>query len=372
MSKQIQLEDFIPPLFDLKKYDSLASSSTQEWLTNIVARLPAYYDIESYSKILESGGTDKSGQSVPNVYGKNHDEVPNKTSIINLYASEDLVPEGYSILKHHQESQNNVVAFEYPSILSGDVEENIRCGSNRVLMVESPTFQHILGLFCLNDKIESLSVSNIISLASSIRGNPKLREQFSTININNSDISSIDAIIRTISLTPEEDELDSGDEEFIPRAEFDKWREISNSSASLFTDRWLQDKNELDYVQVDLSLPDHVLSEQFSNWLAEQRKAGRNTYNHNKKYLTKAKMRLWFDSRVIPYMDVLQWNERQGRTIPHAIAGRIIFSDMSKNDFRNPAGIIADTTLKHMKEITSRRTLILLSAQVISEVGSKF
>ncbi len=347
MSKEQSIEDFIPPSFNLKKYEALSSSTTEEWLTNIVARLPAYYST-SADKLLEN----PDRPSIPEVYGESHNNAAIDTSIIKF------------------SEEGEFLKIEFPSILSRDIEENIQGGANRKLEADSPTFQHILSLFCLNDKIASLRTFDMISLASGIKSNPKLREIFNKIDGNNSYISSMDTIIENILLSPDEEDLD--ELSFVSKAAFDQWGDISSSSASLFTDHYLQDKNELDFIKVDLSLPDHVLLEQFSNWLAIQRKAGRNTHNHNKKYLTKAKMRLWYESRVIPYMDVVQWNEKQGRTVPHGIAGRIIFSDMSKNDFRNPAGIIADTTLKHMKELTSRRTLILLSAQIISEIGSKF
>lgn len=361
MSIEQSIDDFIPPFFDLEKYHSLASSSAQEWLTNIVARLPAYYDLSSTSRM-----------GLPEVYGNNDGDGGLSNLKIAVYQGEEQIPEGYLIQKYKQ-TDGTFVVFEYPSILSGDVEQNIQCGGERTLEIESPTFQQILSLFCHSDKIESLSVSDIVSLMTGIRGNPKLRSRFNTININDNEISSIDAIIRTVSLTAEEDNLGYGADKFIPKTEFEKWNEISDSPANAFTFRWLEDENdnELDYVQIDLSLPDHVLLEQFSDWLAEKRKSGLNTYNHNKKYLTKSKMRLWFDSRVIPYMDLIQWNKSQGRTVPHTIAGQIIFSDMSKNDFRNPAGRIADTTLKHMKEITSRPKLILLASQVINEIGRK-
>ena len=346
MSMEQSLEDFIPPSFDLKKYESLASSSTNEWLTNIVARLPAYYTVPA-DQLLDN----PNNTPTPAVYGDSHNDLPMDTSIIKF------------------SDKGEFLKIEFPSILSGDVEENIRSGAKRILDVESPTFQHILALFCQNDKIESLSVFDVISMASCIKSNPELRDKFNKIDKSNNPVSSLSTIVENILLGPDRDDLNELDS--VSKEAHDEWRRISNSSAHLYTDHSLKDKNEVDYVQVDLSLPDHVLSEQFLDWLAIQRKTGKNIYNHNKKYLTKAKMRLWFDSRVIPYMDVVQWNAQHGKTVPHAIAGRIIFSDMSKNDFRNPAGIIADTTLKHMKEITSRRTLILLSSQVINEIGRK-
>jgi len=346
MAMEQSIEDFIPPSFDLKKYESLASSPTNDWLTNIVARLPAYYSVPA-DQILDVEKNDP----IPSVYGETHH-----------YAAMDT-----SVLKFSEAGE--FLRIEFPSILSGDIEENIRCGADRLLDIDSSTFKHILALFCQNDKIESLCVFSIISLASQIKNNPALRKKFNDISGDNNLTPSIDAIIGNILLGPDEDDLT--ELENVPKTDVEQWHDVSKSSASLYTDHQLLDKNEMDFIQVDLSLPDHVLLEQFSEWLAKQRKSGKNTYNHKNKYLTKAKMRLWFDSRVIPYMDIVQWNAQYGRTVPHAVAGRIIFSDMSKNDFRNPAGIIADTTIKHMKEVTSRRTLIHLATQVISEIGRK-
>lgn len=344
MCREPSFEDFIPPLFDLKKYELLASSPAKDWMTNIVARLPAYYYVPTEQFFDREDDT-----PIPEVYGETHDYVPDT-----------------SVVKFNEKGE--FLRVEFPSILSGDIEENIRSGANRLLETDSSTFRHILSLFCLNDKIESLSVFSMISYVSGIKNNPVFRNKINGTGISGNK-SSIDTIIGNILLGPEDDDLIELSS--VPKEAFEEWHKIAQSAASLYTDHQLQDRNEIEFIQLDLGLPDHVLIEQFSDWLARQRKSGKNTYRHKNKYLTKAKMRLWFDSRVIPYLDIVQWNAKHGRTVPHAVAGRILFSDMSKNDFRNPAGIIADTTLKHMKEITSRRTLILLSSQVLSEIGRK-
>lgn len=309
MTEKLELEDYIPPNFDLKKYDALASFSAKDWLTNIVARLPNFYDFER-SFLLA-------------VYGGEEGEI----------AINEIDP----AIHHFSETGEHFL--KYPNIMTNDVDINLSCGSDRILDLESSTYRYILRLFS-QKRIESISVEGIMGVVLTIEGHPELKETMKILRDRDEDDNSTPA----------------------------HWKEIYNLPATHFTDYQLKEKNHLDYVEIDFRLPDNVLIDNFTRYLSQRRQDGIEAHTSRDKYFTGSKLRRWFESRAIPYLDLIQWNEKQGRKVPHAVAGKVIFSDLGKNDFRVPASMIADTTLKNIKEMTSREVLIMLASQAEIEI----
>lgn len=309
MAKKLTIVDFIPPEFDLIKYRALAGHGARGWLTNLVARLPSFY--EPYD--------DNAG--LPEIY---HEGLGNLSS----------ADTGIDTTMYKFSGDGELVGIEYPDILCNDINLNIMNGADRLLDVESTTLTFIKKLFS-SEAIKSLTVGELTGLALGVKSNPELRDIFDYLD--NRDI----------------------DDDSVPL----EWLSVHHKSASFYAERQLKESNPIDYIEVDLRKPSHVLEDEFSIWLEEKRMAGFLPPAKIDKYITKAKFRKWHDARVIPYLDLLQWNQKHGRKLPHSVAGAIIYSDMSDSDLRNPSSMIADTTLKHMKEMLSRETLMLLASQ---------
>lgn len=309
MTEKLELEDYIPPNFDLKKYDALASFSAKDWLTNIVARLPNFYDFDRPYPLAVYGDWEDIG-----------------------------VDEIDPAIHHFSEAGEHIL--KYPNIMTNDIDINLSRGADRLLEPESSTYRYILRLFS-QKIIKSISVGSIIGCALMFEGHPELKDTMKTLKDR------------------EEDDLSTPEH----------WQEIYNLPATYFTNYQLNEKNHLDYVEIDLRLPDNVLVDNFTRYLSQRRQDGIESHTSRNKYFTESKLRRWFESRAIPYLDLIQWNEKEGRKVPHAVAGKVIFSDLGKNDFRVPASMISDTTLKNIKEMTSREVLIMLASQ--SEIETR-
>ena len=98
----------------------------------------------------------------------------------------------------------------------------------------------------------------------------------------------------------------------------------------------LEDKNGSDdvWLSVDFSCSDSEIQQAFDFWLKKTRKRLDNVNVHSKKRrepktnqfnsVTRGK---WYKNKVLPYLDLANWNHLQGNNVTSAILGEILFPD---------------------------------------------
>jgi len=101
-----------------------------------------------------------------------------------------------------------------------------------------------------------------------------------------------------------------------------------------------------DLVQIDLTVPDKILIQQFTDYLRYVRqkypcvkKAYRHKYPEYKK---------WIDYGVLPYLDLKLWADEEGYSIPNRVMADAIFPDGDKGEemVRKTTKKIADMLMK--------------------------
>lgn len=234
------------------------------------------------------------------------------------------------------------------NILTSNNILNLQQGAGRLISQDSHEYDFLEALINANQRISSLEVGAAMHLGE-IKKHPSLKPFIDWFKQNGE-----------IKEYP-----------FGPYPNFTReWFSLVRSPAIDFIDND-NDPDYRDYAEIDLAKPDLVIKEEFDLWLKKARTRISPLNAGKTKYLSQAKFRRWFESRALPYIDLLHWNESEGRKLPHEVAGKIIFSDASKNDCRSLGGVIADTTITTMKEMFSRNTLELLAYQAKFEYKSK-
>lgn len=108
----------------------------------------------------------------------------------------------------------------------------------------------------------------------------------------------------------------------------------------------IQRPRDPDVVQIDLSVPDKILIQQFTDYLRHVRQKYPDIIKANKyKYPEYQK---WIDYAVLPYLDLKLWAEEEGCSIPNRVMADAIFPDGEKGEemVRKTTKKIADTLMK--------------------------
>jgi hypothetical protein len=100
------------------------------------------------------------------------------------------------------------------------------------------------------------------------------------------------------------------------------------------------------YVEVDISAPDDVLLADFKAWISSTREK-RSFVQSPVSRFTEKEMARWASNRVLPYIDLTIIAKSLGLSLPHHLAGKVIFS---QRDF-DPAEKIRKTVKPMAEEL---------------------
>lgn len=121
-------------------------------------------------------------------------------------------------------------------------------------------------------------------------------------------------------------------------------------------------KNKYAYAKVDLEASDEQLKSDFSVWLASERK--RRECPAPKKNFSDADMDGWYESAVLPYLDLMFWSEIEKTKITqHVIAQAIFLDAYSLESDTDPLGRLK-TTKKKADYLMDQKIMKLLELQI--------
>jgi hypothetical protein len=111
-----------------------------------------------------------------------------------------------------------------------------------------------------------------------------------------------------------------------------------------------------EWLSIDLSFSDNEIKNAFENWLKRKRQdiLGSNTVRRSGREpvirdFSKAAIRRWHSNRVLPYLDLKNWNSVQGNNVTSEILGQILFP----NNKNGSTSMIDDTVKPLAKKLLS-------------------
>ena len=117
--------------------------------------------------------------------------------------------------------------------------------------------------------------------------------------------------------------------------------------------------NYYDFVSVDLTAPVPDIMKEFKSWVVKKKKEYGNIARKN---ITAEDIRIWRDSKIIPYLDLLLWHKQQEKKMPSDfIVGSWIFPEKHLNGESQ----LREKTKPMFKKITSKHFMAYLSGQII-------
>lgn len=121
-------------------------------------------------------------------------------------------------------------------------------------------------------------------------------------------------------------------------------------------------KNKFAYAKVDLNSSDEQLKLDFAAWLDSERK--HRNCPAPKKNFSKADLEGWYESSVLPYLDLMFWSEIEQTKINQYVIAQAIFADAYSVDSEvDPLGKLK-TTKKKADHLMKYETMKLLELQV--------
>lgn len=119
------------------------------------------------------------------------------------------------------------------------------------------------------------------------------------------------------------------------------------------------------YLRVDLDMCDEILVKDFQDELKASRK--HLDIEARTRSISNSEFRNWHEARILQYLDVCNWHAENGiKKVKNGELGAIIFSDITGNNSGDGAleNKIRKTVEKHIKTVSSRKTIMSLFAQM--------
>lgn len=143
--------------------------------------------------------------------------------------------------------------------------------------------------------------------------------------------------------------------------------ERSAADQPLTISTYLDRRNHLAVARVNLDLPDNVLMESFSIWLAEIRKErGEPT---EKRY-HRPNFQRWAKYGLLPYLDLKAWSEETGVHIPDRVMAAAVLPrlDFGESNLRKTVMPSAQSLMKNLSEL---QALAALEAEAATDGKAK-
>jgi len=145
---------------------------------------------------------------------------------------------------------------------------------------------------------------------------------------------------------------------------------LADEAAHTPIDSYFLNKREMfpgPYLAVDLSAPDSVLLKQFKRWLS----AARAEWGEGvkPKPFSVVRFRNWAESRVLAYLDLVEWNRRCGRALTAKQIGLILFPELQHVDSPDPTDKIEKVTKRYARELMNNEIIYALFIQAHAEAG---
>ncbi len=118
--------------------------------------------------------------------------------------------------------------------------------------------------------------------------------------------------------------------------------------------------NKFAYAKVDLSASDEQIKKEFTVWLEQERQ--RRNKAAPKKNFNQADFDGWYESSVLPYLDLMFWAELEGVKINQYTIAQAIFADAYASDV-DPLGKLK-TTKKKADYLMDGKVMKLLKLQI--------
>lgn len=119
-----------------------------------------------------------------------------------------------------------------------------------------------------------------------------------------------------------------------------------------------------DLVQIDLSVPDKILIQQFTDYLRHVRQKYPDVKKvHEYKYPEYQK---WIDYAVLPYLDLKLWADIEGHSIPNRVMADAIFLDGEKGE-----EMVRKTTKKIADMLMTKEYIDFLATITAHEIAEK-
>ena len=113
------------------------------------------------------------------------------------------------------------------------------------------------------------------------------------------------------------------------------------------------------FVAINLNAPDSVLHNQFSDWLALVRRT--QDPDWRTRAFSDADMRAWYDSQMLPYIDLCLWRDLYKVKLTQPQIGALLFPD----DYGSVDIVerVRKVTARHAERLTSTAGFAMLEAQ---------